>query len=251
MEQVYKIVALAARVDWCRRATDCRCRRCRDAFPDRRSRGSRRCRRRVCAASRLPQVSRPGSPFFIGTRVKLPLHVAGFRIERLQEAGLIQIVAGADQDVIADHDRRHGGEILLVEIGDFFVPALLAGAWRRGKPDNRRAFPCTASCPTCPGRDCRCACRPWSSRSNATSRGRRARPRPRRCRASRNTECRSLRESTRGCWCRRRPPVPRVRAPSPPTMVGEAPPPPRPPPPGSRPGVTRLTQASVRFFTLD
>ena len=30
-------------------------------------------------------------------------------------------------DVIADHDRRHGGEILLVEIGDLLVPALLAG----------------------------------------------------------------------------------------------------------------------------
>ncbi len=60
--------------------------------------------------------------------VEDPLHVAGFGIARLQVAGLIEIVAGADEDVVADDDGRHGGEVLLIEVGDFLMPALLAGA---------------------------------------------------------------------------------------------------------------------------
>ena len=58
--------------------------------------------------------------------VELPLHVAGLRIERLQVARRIEIVAGADEHVVADDDRRRRGEVLLVEAGDLLVPALLA-----------------------------------------------------------------------------------------------------------------------------
>ena len=57
--------------------------------------------------------------------VELPLQLAGLRIERLEEPRRVEIVAGADQHVIADHDRRRRGEILLGEAGDFLVPALL------------------------------------------------------------------------------------------------------------------------------
>ena len=60
-------------------------------------------------------------------RVELPLHIAGLGIERLQISGLVEVVAGPDQDVIADDDRRGRGEILQVEIGDVFVPDFLAG----------------------------------------------------------------------------------------------------------------------------
>ena len=169
-------------------------------------------------------MSSPGSPFFIGTVYQFHCTVAGLGIERLQEAGRVQIVAGADQDVVADHDRRHRGEVLRVEIGDVLVPALLSGL-RPDRPGNRRASPCRASCPTCPGRDCRCACRPWSSRSNARARGRRAHRPPRRCRASRVEDAVHLED--RRADVRSPPPPPCASpVPSPPTIVGTPPPPP-------------------------
>ena len=59
--------------------------------------------------------------------VELPLQLAGFGIERLQEAGRVEVVAGPGDDVVAGDDRRHRREVLLVERGDFLVPALLAG----------------------------------------------------------------------------------------------------------------------------
>ncbi len=73
---------------------------------------------RPCVESRIAGFHRHG--------VELPLQLAGLRIERLQEAGHVEIVAGPDQDVIADDHRRRRGEILLVEARDFDVPALLA-----------------------------------------------------------------------------------------------------------------------------
>src|SRR6266436_1527304 len=57
--------------------------------------------------------------------VEGPLDVTGFRISRLRITRLVEIVTSADDDVVADHYRRHGREILLVEVGDFLMPALL------------------------------------------------------------------------------------------------------------------------------
>ena len=48
--------------------------------------------------------------------IELPLQLAGFGIVRLEEAGQIEVVAGADQHVVANDDRRHGGKVLLVEV---------------------------------------------------------------------------------------------------------------------------------------
>ena len=59
--------------------------------------------------------------------VELPLQLAGLGIERLQEPGRVEIVAGADDHVVADDERRRGREVLLVEVGDGLVPALVAG----------------------------------------------------------------------------------------------------------------------------
>ena len=59
--------------------------------------------------------------------IELPLELAGLRIEGLQEAGRVEVVSGSGEHVVADDHRRHGREVLLVEIGDFDVPALLAG----------------------------------------------------------------------------------------------------------------------------
>ncbi len=59
--------------------------------------------------------------------VEFPLPVARLRIERLQESGLVEIVAGADDNMIADDDRRGRRKILQIEIGQLLVPDLLAG----------------------------------------------------------------------------------------------------------------------------
>src|SRR5437016_3118429 len=61
-------------------------------------------------------------------RMEFPLQLAGLRIERLEKTGRIQIVAGADEDVIADDDRRRRRKVLLREARNLLVPALLAGA---------------------------------------------------------------------------------------------------------------------------
>src|SRR5271165_896587 len=59
--------------------------------------------------------------------VEGPLDVAGLGVAGLHITWLVQIVARANNDVAADHHRRHRGKILLVEVGDLFVPAFLAG----------------------------------------------------------------------------------------------------------------------------
>jgi hypothetical protein len=48
------------------------------------------------------------------------LQLAGFRIKGLQESRSIEIVGGTDQQVVADHNRGDGGEVLLVEIRNDF-----------------------------------------------------------------------------------------------------------------------------------
>jgi hypothetical protein len=58
-------------------------------------------------------------------RVELPLQLTGLGIERLQEAGRVDVVARPHQHMIADHDRRRRREVTLVEVGDRLVPALL------------------------------------------------------------------------------------------------------------------------------
>ena len=59
--------------------------------------------------------------------VEAPLLRAGLRIERHQVAGRVEIVTGADHDVVADGHRRRRQEVLLAERHDFLVPPLLAG----------------------------------------------------------------------------------------------------------------------------
>ena len=71
-------------------------------------------------------MSRPGIARVHRHGVELPLKLAGLRIERLQEARRVQVVAGAGDHVVADDDRRRGREVLLVERRDLLVPALLA-----------------------------------------------------------------------------------------------------------------------------
>jgi hypothetical protein len=68
-----------------------------------------------------------GVAFLLGHDVESPLHCAGFGIEELDEAGRVDIVAGAHQNVISDDDRTRRGEITLRQIGDRLVPELLAG----------------------------------------------------------------------------------------------------------------------------
>ena len=72
-------------------------------------------------------MSSPGIALLHRHGVELPLQIAGFGIERLQEARRIDIVARAHQHVIPDHDGRRRREIALRQIGDLLVPALLAG----------------------------------------------------------------------------------------------------------------------------
>src|SRR6185312_3042754 len=58
-----------------------------------------------------------------------PLDHARFRIVRFEEAGDIERIATcADDYVIAHNDRRGRGEIFLLNVGDFHVPALLASS---------------------------------------------------------------------------------------------------------------------------
>ena len=59
--------------------------------------------------------------------VELPLQLSGFRIERLQESGRIDVVSGTDQQMIVDNDRRHRRKVLLIEVRDLHVPAFHAG----------------------------------------------------------------------------------------------------------------------------
>ncbi len=59
-------------------------------------------------------------------RIELPLQLPGLRIVRLQESRHVEVVAGADQHVVVDDDRRPGREVLLGERRELDVPALLA-----------------------------------------------------------------------------------------------------------------------------
>ena len=71
---------------------------------------------------------RAGIAFLDRLAPPLPLQVAGFRIVRFQESGHIQrITTCAYQNMVSDDDRRGRGEVLLLHVGDFFVPALLTG----------------------------------------------------------------------------------------------------------------------------
>src|SRR5690349_16389331 len=58
--------------------------------------------------------------------VKPPLQRTRLWIEGLQETRHIEIVARSRNDVVADDDRRRGRKVLLLEVGDALVPALLA-----------------------------------------------------------------------------------------------------------------------------
>ena len=59
-----------------------------------------------------------------GRAVPFPLRLAGFGIDGAEKAAQIVEVAGdADQDVVADDERRHGGPVALGLIGDRHVPA--------------------------------------------------------------------------------------------------------------------------------
>src|SRR6185503_14787670 len=61
-------------------------------------------------------------------RIENPLTLAGFRIVRLQVSGCVEIVTGADDHVIANDDRSHRREVLLIERRDLDMPHFFAGA---------------------------------------------------------------------------------------------------------------------------
>src|SRR6516164_3571132 len=61
-------------------------------------------------------------------RVERPLEVSTLRIERLQEPRRIEIVARADDHMIAHSDRRRGEKVLLSEAGNLLVPPFRASA---------------------------------------------------------------------------------------------------------------------------
>ena len=68
-----------------------------------------------------------GLALLLRHRVPAPLQVPGFRVVGAQVARPIQIIAAdARDDVILDHERRHGSVVKLVEIAIGLVPALLS-----------------------------------------------------------------------------------------------------------------------------
>ena len=74
--------------------------------------------------------------------VPLPLQVAGFGIARFEKALHVErIAADADDDVIADDERRVGGKVVVLHVGDLFVPAFLAGSGIERDHDSYPAFP--------------------------------------------------------------------------------------------------------------
>ena len=63
---------------------------------------------------------------FLGRRVPNPLHGARARIERFQKRRGIEVVASANEQMVADRHRRVRREVLLVERGHFVAPDFLA-----------------------------------------------------------------------------------------------------------------------------
>ena len=59
--------------------------------------------------------------------VQLPLQLPGLGVVRLKKARRIQIVTGADDDMVVNDDRGGRREVLLLEVGNLDVPFLLAG----------------------------------------------------------------------------------------------------------------------------
>ena len=77
----------------------------------------RRVKAGPCVQSRIAGIHRH--------HVQLPLQLPGVGIVRLQKARRIQIIAGADEDMVVDDDRGRRREVLLLEVGDLDVPFLL------------------------------------------------------------------------------------------------------------------------------
>ena len=71
----------------------------------------------------MPPVVAFGVP--LGRRaVPPPLRLAGFGIDRLEEAGeIVEVARDADDHVIAHDQRRHGGPVAALRIGHHDVPA--------------------------------------------------------------------------------------------------------------------------------
>src|SRR5205807_3203631 len=68
----------------------------------------------------------PRIPLLHRYRVELPLQIPALRIEGLQKSRCVQIVTRPHQYMIADHYWCRRREVLLVEVRDLSVPALLA-----------------------------------------------------------------------------------------------------------------------------
>src|SRR5215472_2924172 len=83
----------------------------------------------ACAMTRAveaaPRAQR-GIALFHGNGMEGPLNIARLGIAGLNVSRFVQIVTGADKDVVADDHGGHRREVLLIEIRDFLVPALLA-----------------------------------------------------------------------------------------------------------------------------
>ena len=119
---------------------------------------------------------------------------------------------------------------------------------------NRHASLSIGCCATSPCHDCLCGCRRAFSSSTAKESFRHAHRRPTHCREQTCKECHSPSECpppSRGL-----PPLLSSPVPSPPTFTGYGPAEPLPVaagmfPLGPDPAVKRVTQARLRFFTLD
>ena len=71
---------------------------------------------------------RPGVARLLRGRVPPPLQLTGFGLARLQVSRHVErIAADADDDVPPDDDGRGRAEVLLPDVGNLLVPALLAG----------------------------------------------------------------------------------------------------------------------------
>ena len=136
------------------------------------------------AASRLAQVSSPGSPGFCGVEYRIHCTRAGARIERLQERRRVEVVAGADEDVIADDHRRVRREVLLVERRDLVPPDFLAGLRVEADDPVVVQLEVDVVVPHAERRASAGWCRRASSSSSARAPRRRARRWRRRCRAT-------------------------------------------------------------------
>ncbi len=73
-----------------------------------------------------------GIAFFHWYRIKAPLQFTGNRIERLQEAGGIKVIAGTNQYMVIHDNGGRCRKILFIKTGNFGMPAFFTGPGIQG-----------------------------------------------------------------------------------------------------------------------